>query len=62
MHMSFFYTNAGFSIQISGWGGNGPPPLRGGTQGGVIGQQGEGIARDPYATMKHHMLLCKQGV
>ena len=52
---------AGFSFQISRWGGNGPP-LRGGTQGGVIGQQGGGMARDPDATMKHLILLCKQGV
>jgi hypothetical protein len=32
-------------------GGGMVPPLRGGTQGGVIGQQGGGMARDPDATM-----------
>ena len=30
--------------------------------GGVIGQQEGGMAHDPDATMKHLMLLCKQGV
>ena len=40
-------------------GGGMVPPLRGGTQGGVIGQQGGGMARDPDATMKHLMPLCK---
>ena len=41
---------AGFSIQISERGGNGPPPMGGGSRGGNKSGRG-GMARDADATI-----------
>ena len=51
----------GFSFQISGRGGNGPPPQGGDSRGG-LGPEGGGMARDSVATNKLINNVYKRGL
>ena len=53
---------AGFSFQISGRVGNGPPPQGGGLKGGNGVRKGGGMARDSVATNKLINNVYKRGL